>query len=603
MSNVTLLFPLTGAVIPLSSSPLQIPVAALAAETGRYVVVRVDPAQDVKFARADNATSSIGSAWSPVLKNFPDATATTMESTEAIEISISVSDASIGTISLISSTVLDIELDVQASGPCISSSMGSTRLAFRWLIAPLPPPSAIMLATKTTFRSATAVSAVLGNPVTSMSTTGMISILSLDECIFSDVDPLDSSVSPITSAAIGPPLGRYYRGAVVVALSLYGGIGVLALSIALLMTWRVGALRGNSDLWTSLAPHFASLRFPSSGMIVVGLFGQGLASCGVSLIRLGCSDYDVALGMLSLIVCTALVIFTHHVTTRGLQCRVEAQQASVSSAPACLRQLVAYGVWRRHWKDCSGSMKFKKRYMMLIDDLERPWWTAVELSSCLVQGSILGVRINSTTVCRTLLWVLAAHCGLMIAAAAYARPCGAVLSNVFLVLSKLGSFIISCLILLHAMTLDDVFASAADLATTLCTALCAIQVLLQVLIAITLDVLPALSPRSLRRRAFRIARHGVPNSNQRSEPPALTVESGPIAVVRLNEEDDSINSGEHGARTAAIVKECAGAIAHRDSTTFLMEALNVGIPRESRLHFLLLAAARRQRGSSGMPLD
>jgi hypothetical protein len=44
--------------------------------------------------------------------------------------------------------------------------------------------------------------------------------------------------------------------------------------------------------------------------------------------------------------------------------------------------------------------------MMFIDDLLLPWWTAVELSSSLIQGGILGMRINSLAVCRAQQWAL-----------------------------------------------------------------------------------------------------------------------------------------------------------------------------------------------------
>ena len=92
---------------------------------------------------------------------------------------------------------------------------------------------------------------------------------------------------------------------------------------------------------------------------------------------------------------------------------------------------------------------------------------------------VLGIRDNSFSMCRTQGWILTVHAAMM---TTIFRPCGAFLSNMFLVLSKVGAFAIALMTLLHIVTLDNVFDSAAQMATTVSTATGSCQTIVQVLL-------------------------------------------------------------------------------------------------------------------------
>jgi hypothetical protein len=191
-----------------------------------------------------------------------------------------------GALSLVEPWVLVVAVDVAATGECLPP-VYREQLMFRWPVLPLPPPTLVEKVTVAAFRSTTAVTSLLGNPVGAMTTTAMVSIISLDSCTFSDIDPLDSSVSPV-QVAVGPELGQYYRGASVLALAVYAG-GIVAANLGAALLSRLGKTERSHDAC------MAVLRFPSVGMIAVGLAGEGLASCGVSLLRLHSSSWDVIL--------------------------------------------------------------------------------------------------------------------------------------------------------------------------------------------------------------------------------------------------------------------------------------------------------------------
>ena len=427
----------------------------------------------------------------------------------------------VGKVSFVNKMQMRIEVRVAATGRCVPPEYIGT-LSFEWSLTPFPPRTALQRATTVVFQSSTTSSSVLGNPVTAMTTTSMISMSSLSECLFSDVDPLDPSVSP-TGAALGDSLGQYYRGGALVAISLYVGVTSIA-TIA-------GLVYSTSSPTRSVFQAFAFLRFPSRGMMVVGVFHQGLVTCSTSLIRLGgVGDFDLLLGFVSLGVSALLVVGALYITTSTrLQCRLEdvsqakgnqsvgsyeeevkekrSQSAdggedSSITRPAIInhhqlssrftQRFMRVVVWQQHWRDTSGAALYKPRYMMLIDDLRLPWWTSVELSSGLIQGVILGIRQNSLDVCRSQQFALTAHCFILFAAASFFRPCGATLSNVFLVLSKFFSLVISLFTLLHTATLDDSMKDAAQIATTTATMLSSLQTAIQ-LVVMALFAAPALA--------------------------------------------------------------------------------------------------------------
>ena len=438
-----------------------IPVAAVSSSTG--FSVSVTAAIDVKITEAANASGSVGDNWAA---NVYDATAESV-----VVVSGAMNGKTAGSISLVGASTMIIAVDVVAAGRCIPPGFRE-RLSFSWTLTPMPPPTALRVAMTATFRASSVTSSFLGSPIAAMTTTGMVSILSLNACLYSDVDPLDQSVSPI-GVAVGPELGQYYRGGVVVALSLYGGIVLAALVASFVLSWY-----RECELTAALA----LLHFPSVGMVIVGLFGQGLASCGTSLIRLNGSSDDNVLGVVSLAVCGSLVVWAAYCTTRGLQCVVKPirKKKAEKSSSSIGTRFFELATWQRHWRDVS-TTAFKKRHMMLIDDLSRPWWTAVELSSCLFQGAVLGIRENSLTVCRTQQWLLTVHTAAMAVGAVYFRPCGAFFSNLFLIMSKLGAFIVAFFILLDTLTLNDAFSTAAQIAMTVSTIIASCQTLVAVI--------------------------------------------------------------------------------------------------------------------------
>ena len=537
---------------------MEVFVAAVAAR--HDLLVRVSPLVGVVFKGSPSkVATSMGVVSSAVLDEVGD-----------VLIAVSVA-GSVGAISLASSSVFKITMAIEAGGPCFQQKDHTEQLSALWTIAALPPPSSLIAVTMMTFRYATAVSAVLGHPINAMTSTGLVSILSLEECMFSDVDPLDSSVSPITSAAVGPTVGQYYRGAVVVAMSMYGGVCCLALSGALLLRWRVRTQH--------FASHFATLRFPSVGVLLVGLFGQGLATCGMSLIRLGESAGDIALGVASLLVCVLLAVLAGLVTTAWLQARV-VKQKPTARRRGWAGRFLSYAVWPNHWQDTSGGLQFKQRYFLLLDDLQRPWWTAVEMSSSVIQGCILGLRIDSITVCRGQLWALTAHCVLLLVAAVYFRPCGAALSNVFLLLSKLGASLISLLVLLHSITLVEAFAQAAEVATSVSTAVASLQVVVQVLLFLSTSPLYRWFQRAFRKSNA---------AGRRDEPePPLDLSLGGITERGMADVVVENRFREFAGQTAS-------AISRREVMQQLMTAADPRTPRNERLFWLLRAAIAEQQ--------
>ena len=411
--------------------------------------------------------------------------------------------------------------------------------------------------------------------------------------MFSDVDPLDSSVSPITSAAIGPTAGQYYRGAVVVALSLYAGISLVSLCGGmLLLQLRVRSRNLSAATSYRLAPHLGTLHFPSVGLLIVGLFGQGLATCGMSLIRLGDSVWDIALGVVSLLVCAILVVLAGVVTTAWLQVR-KVKQKPIARGHGWAGIFLSYSTWRSHWQDTSGGLQFKKRYMMLIDDMQLPWWTAVEMSSSFVQGCILGLRINSTSACRGQLWVLTTHCLVAFGAAVYFRPCGAVLSNFFLVLSKLGALIISSLLLLHALTLDEEFGQAAEVMTSVSTAIATVQVVAQIMTAVLLAVSASAATSSAWSRLLYRAFRKLKVADRESHAQTCYDEPEPTSEVLLSvvaDKERAVEQLDRENRALMLAGQFAGAMCRRLVMQKLIRAADPSTPREERLYRLIEAA-------------
>ena len=487
LANVTLLTTSSGSsgksllFDPAGSSLL---VTDLLAATSIEIII--SSGNSVAITSAGNVSGNIGSGWAASVQT---ASVGGTSNTTMITVSGLTGRELAGTLSLVEATPLIVEVDVRAIGRCLPPAF-RIRARFLWTLRPTLPPSDLRVATTSVFRISSITSSFLGNPITAMSTTGMISILSLSECLYSDVDPLDPSVSPL-GVGMGPAMGQYYRGGAAIALLLYASISTVAVVAAAVLSSR-----NKSPLSTSLA----TLHFPSIGMVAVGMFGQGLASCGMSLIRLDWSTGDVLLGIAALVTCAFLAVGVLYVTTRGLESQMTEiikEKVADSAVVRLAEPFVKLATWNMHWIDRTPTSLFKRRYMMLIDDLRLPWWTAVELSSCLLQGAVLGIRDNSASVCRMQQWILTVHAAMIAGAAIYFRPCGAYLSNMFLILLKVGALAVAFMLLLQAFTLDDVFDSAAQIVTTISTAIGSCQTLVQVLLILLR--LPRLLPK-LRRK-------------------------------------------------------------------------------------------------------
>jgi hypothetical protein len=456
---------------PLGSS---VPVSRVA--TSSTIIVRIDARPGVDFSAVGNASSSARINW---------ATAEISGDKSFIVVQGDMSWRSAGALPLEKDSVLVVQVNVWATGRCLPNGFRE-RLEVVWSLTPLPPPTPIALATTVTFRSATVATSITGNPIGAMTMTAMVSIISLESCVFSDVDPLDASMSPI-AVAVGPELGQYYRGGVVLVLGVFGCGIVLAHGIAV-------ALRHISSEAKASQSHtarLALLRFPSVGMIAVGLWIEGLASCGVSLIRLREDPMDMPLGFLSLAVCLLIAAWALLITTGN---RLEARTEPVDEPkeavplPQCLVRVADLSKWTLHYVDTSGT-EFKRRHMMLIDGLLHPWWTAVELSSAIFQGAILGIRVSSINVCRLQQWILLGQSGVMVAATVYTLPFGAPLSNVFLVLSKLFAFGVSVIVLIATLKTDDGLVASAEIVTAVGTAVGSLEVALAVIL-VFFSVLP-----------------------------------------------------------------------------------------------------------------
>ena len=143
------------------------------------------------FADPTNVTVSLGNA-APALSH-----------TANISVVVSIANVQISNLPALGNTRFVVSVDSVVSPPAgTPCPPGIVTLVFECFFTPLRTTAALKSAVDTTYRTSTALSSVLGNPVTAMSNTGMVSILTLEECVFSDIDPLDAGVSPIPLANI-----------------------------------------------------------------------------------------------------------------------------------------------------------------------------------------------------------------------------------------------------------------------------------------------------------------------------------------------------------------------------------------------------------------
>jgi hypothetical protein len=382
---------------------------------------------------------------------------------------------STGELSLVTAWMIRISVEVKASGTCLKPNY-QERLEYTWPVVPLPPQTSLEKATEVTFRSATGAANLLGNPLVAISATAAVSIVALESCTFSDVDPLSASISPI-AVAVGPQQGQYYRGAAVVALGVYVGGFIAA---------HVSAATLNLCAGEHPEPHAAKLailRFPSLGMLGISLLGEGLATCAVSLLRVRVSEMDIFLGATAISACVSIAAWALFATTGSrLLVRLEpVARSELDLLSPRLKRLLKPFVWSMHYVDISTN-HFKRRHLLLLEGLEKPWWTAVELGSATFQGSVLGIRVNEQGVCSAQQWVLVVQTAFMLALAARVRPYGAPGANVFLVLSKLCGLVVSLMVLLESLLFDGAFSSIAEIVTFVATGIGSLELVISVIV-------------------------------------------------------------------------------------------------------------------------
>ena len=242
------------------------------------------------------------------------------------------------------------------------------------------------------------------------------------------------------------------------------------------------------------------LRLPSSLMVVVGMFHQGMVTCGVSLIRIATSSTDTIVGTVGIGLGVLSTLGVLLAMTVRLACKIEHREqkekplALESSVPG-LSRLLKLTVWDKHWVDDGTCPGYKRRYLWLLDDLRLPWWAAVELSSGLVQGGILGVRLNDVDACRKQRIAMLVHCVVMFLLAVALRPCGSLLGNAFLIAAKFCGTMVAVFIMVHTQTTNSSFATGASVVTSIFAFLSTIQAVCQLVAAVVLgsrSVVPAL---------------------------------------------------------------------------------------------------------------
>jgi hypothetical protein len=341
----------------------------------------------------------------------------------------------------------------------------SLTLQFACVFGPLRREGSGLLSSavvEKTFQGSTIVSSLFLNPVTALSNTGVASIASVAQCIFSDVDPLDGSIAPLGDwVGFGAAVGKHYRGAVVAGLAAIFGSGAVLRTLIVLIP-KLSAKWTEDDVRSYV-------RFPSILLVPMGALNQGVVTCSVALIRLHANRIDLVIAGAGLSVAIGSTVVLLLAGTKWLRVYREPRRSEeLTSQHAFVAKLLAVAVWKEHWVEdgthainpadletsllhqdddeqqergqAHTAFGFKKRYQLLLDDMSAPWWIAFEMAINVVQGAILGLRINDEDVCHYQRSMLAALSGFALAVTCVVRPCGSYVALVFLVLTKLGTF-------------------------------------------------------------------------------------------------------------------------------------------------------------------
>jgi hypothetical protein len=216
---------------------------------------------------------------------------------------------------------------------------------------------------------------------------------------------------------------------------------------------------------------------------------------------------DLLLAVFSLMTCVAVATWAFYTTT-GSRLQVITEHnpfpSALTSLPLILHRLAKLATWEQHYIDCSDEL-YKRRHLMLIDGLRVPWWTALEIASALFQGTTLGVRVNSLSICRTQQWIMTFQTAAIFCLAFYYHPFGAKMPNYFLVLSKFSAFVISLLGLLETLLFDDALSFASNIVATVAMAIGTFDVGFSVFLLVWAVVVPKIT--AIGRRKARQARN------------------------------------------------------------------------------------------------
>jgi hypothetical protein len=130
-----------------------------------------------------------------------------------------------------------------------------------------------------------------------------------------------------------------------------------------------------------------------------------------------------------------------------------------------------------------GGSECKRQLWFLLDDMQAPWWAAMEVGRLLTTGLILGFRDNNVRTCRIQVCLLAAQALAMFVLAVAIRPFGSVASNFFLIVANLGALLAAILIALQVFDLSSASAEWAEMTTLVFGAIATLQTVLQLIVA------------------------------------------------------------------------------------------------------------------------
>jgi hypothetical protein len=286
------------------------------------------------------------------------------------------------------------------------------------------------------------VSFLLLNPLGGMQSS-QLSTIGIPYCSFSHTEELERTIALLGNwAGFGDPVGRYYRGGLVQGIAFFALITLIIAAAVAVMQWR--------DPTLTRSHAFGRLLFPGALAAPISLLGQGMVTCSVALLRLRVTTADIFLALVGILLPVGPAIYLSAVTLRAPPVTHAPQAAKARhSKHAVLTHVLRFTVWSEHWVEANPNDCFKKRYLLLLDDMRYAWWVPFEIHVTLIQGAILGVRMNSIPVCLGQQTALLCLAGAMLLITVLLRPCGSVAANLFLIFMKFAGFVIAMFATIH----------------------------------------------------------------------------------------------------------------------------------------------------------